>query len=59
MKMKKHTVRVQVQYIKTHTKEKPNNSVIAKQQKPDFDEEAEWQKYQRMKKGFWGRLFDE
>lgn len=51
-----YSIRADIQCIEIHKKEKENTPIPAK--KKDFDEQAEWQKYQRKKKGFWGRLFD-
>lgn len=52
-----YSIRVEIQCIKIHKNEKENTPIPEKEK--DFDEEAAWQKYQRKKKGFWGRLFDE
>lgn len=50
-------LKAKIECVKTAEKEQTKSS-LPQTNKPAFDEEKEWQKYLRKKKGFFGRLFE-
>ncbi|TWP22477.1 hypothetical protein ETU10_11050 [Apibacter muscae] len=52
-----YSLKAEIEVLKIHKKEK-TESTLPKANKASFNEEKEWQKYLRKKKGFFGRLFE-